>query len=240
MAQELLAGLRRRGVILEVNGEQLRYRPKDRVTVELRATIQEHKADLLALLQGPQEPPPVVVEPFQERIELLVASMTPCRHCGQIAWRRGGPGGWTCSVCHPGQWLYPCGRCGRLVPAVPDSIWPDHLRVDCPHGGYVLRDDVDLRQEGLGKLPVSPERWSALADSGVDPNAVSDHAQGLFLFALSLLHDPTRAREGCRTLPTMWAHYSPLLARADAPGGLRGVGGELPAAAGGRGWQSPS
>src|SRR5689334_5621051 len=49
-AHDLLGELERRGVELAVDGDRLRYRPKDAVTPELRAAIVQHKSELLALI----------------------------------------------------------------------------------------------------------------------------------------------------------------------------------------------
>lgn len=51
-AFDLLTELRQRGVELQTNGSQLRYRPKDALTPDQRAAIREHKAEILALLPG--------------------------------------------------------------------------------------------------------------------------------------------------------------------------------------------
>ena len=92
-ASELLAELKRRGVELAVAGAQLRYRPKDAVTPELRAAMVGCKADLLRLLADddhqvrwradamrPQVPPTGPI-PF-----LVVCSAPPaagsCLSCG--------------------------------------------------------------------------------------------------------------------------------------------------------------
>ena len=53
-AAQLLAGLRRRGAILQVVGECLRVdAPVGVVTAADRAALAEHKAELLAMLDGP-------------------------------------------------------------------------------------------------------------------------------------------------------------------------------------------
>lgn len=49
-ACELLAELRQRGLDLAVEGDRLRYRPREVVTPELRAAMVAHKAELLGLL----------------------------------------------------------------------------------------------------------------------------------------------------------------------------------------------
>jgi hypothetical protein len=51
----LLDALRERGVVVEVAGDRLRYRPRDAVPPELRAQLVAHKPGLLALLA--EEPP---------------------------------------------------------------------------------------------------------------------------------------------------------------------------------------
>jgi hypothetical protein len=49
-AVELLHRLRRAGFVLAVEGERLRVRPQTALTEALRATIREHKRELLAAL----------------------------------------------------------------------------------------------------------------------------------------------------------------------------------------------
>src|SRR6266536_2515893 len=49
---ELLAELSRRGVELAVEGERLRFRPQEAITLELRAALVEHKSVLLRLLEN--------------------------------------------------------------------------------------------------------------------------------------------------------------------------------------------
>jgi len=48
---DIVNELRARGVELRVEGEQLRFRPTDRVTPELLARLREHKPALLAFLK---------------------------------------------------------------------------------------------------------------------------------------------------------------------------------------------
>jgi hypothetical protein len=49
---ELLADLSRNGITLEPRGETLAYRPRNRVTRELKARLQAHKSAILELLTG--------------------------------------------------------------------------------------------------------------------------------------------------------------------------------------------
>lgn len=59
----------------------------------------------------------------------------------------------------------------------------------------------------LEEIP-APSRWSRLADSGLHHNDVEDHADVIFLFTCELILDPSKAREDCRSLPSLWAHYA--------------------------------
>lgn len=68
----------------------------------------------------------------------------------------------------------------------------------------LAREREAIRAEG----EAAPSRWARLADSGLRHNDVQDHAEVIFLFAMELIADPSRARENCQTLATMWAHYA--------------------------------
>lgn len=50
-AVELLAELAALGIQLEVDGERLRFRPRERVTAELAERMRAHKAELLVELE---------------------------------------------------------------------------------------------------------------------------------------------------------------------------------------------
>ena len=52
-AADLLADLQARGIILEVHGDRLRYRPADRVTEADLAALRHLKAGVIELLTGP-------------------------------------------------------------------------------------------------------------------------------------------------------------------------------------------
>jgi predicted RNA-binding Zn-ribbon protein involved in translation (DUF1610 family) len=65
-AKTLLDTLRRRGVVLAVVGDELRYRPRQAVDGTTLALLREHKAALVALLRGGQavdQPPPSPTPP---------------------------------------------------------------------------------------------------------------------------------------------------------------------------------
>jgi len=51
-AEELLSEFSARGVVLRVEGDRLRFRPVDRVPPELQDELRQHKAQLLAILNG--------------------------------------------------------------------------------------------------------------------------------------------------------------------------------------------
>jgi hypothetical protein len=51
-ATDVLTELERRGVELAVEGDRLRFRPRDAVPPELRAAMAAHKADLLRLVEA--------------------------------------------------------------------------------------------------------------------------------------------------------------------------------------------
>jgi len=61
-SSETLAELDRRGVVLEPNGDRLRYRaPQGALTPELREAITENKAEIISTLRrlGDGQPPPL-------------------------------------------------------------------------------------------------------------------------------------------------------------------------------------
>jgi hypothetical protein len=65
-AKTLLDTLRRRGVVLAVVGDELRYRPRQAVDGTTLALLRQHKAALLALLRSGQavdQPPPSPTPP---------------------------------------------------------------------------------------------------------------------------------------------------------------------------------
>jgi hypothetical protein len=113
-ATELLADLRRRGLVLVPDGDTLRYRPRNALTPELRAAVAAHKLELLALLADdeaevlwradamrPQVPrigpiPVLAARPeVSARPGACLSCGDPlppgnrhrCRHCVRAAWR---------------------------------------------------------------------------------------------------------------------------------------------------------
>jgi hypothetical protein len=51
---DLLAEMDALGIQLAADGQRLRFRPREKMTVDLAARLKAHKAGLLALLQGPK------------------------------------------------------------------------------------------------------------------------------------------------------------------------------------------
>ena len=69
-SSETLAELDRRGVVLEPNGDKLRYRaPQGALTPELREAITENKAEIISTLRrvGDGQPPPLDRPPQNEQ-----------------------------------------------------------------------------------------------------------------------------------------------------------------------------
>ena len=69
-SSETLAELDRRGVVLEPNGDKLRYRaPQGALTLELREAITENKAEILSTLRrvGDGQPAPLNRPPQNEQ-----------------------------------------------------------------------------------------------------------------------------------------------------------------------------
>ena len=69
-SSETLAELDRRGVVLEPNGDRLRYRaPQGALTPELREAITENKAEIISTLRrlGDGQPPPLDRPPKTEQ-----------------------------------------------------------------------------------------------------------------------------------------------------------------------------
>ena len=69
-SSEILAELDRRGVVLEPNGNKLRYRaPQGALTPELREAITENKAEIISTLRrlGDSQLPPVNRPPKTEQ-----------------------------------------------------------------------------------------------------------------------------------------------------------------------------
>ncbi len=98
---ELLADLRKRHVVLSLDGDQLRYRgPGDAVTPDVVAQLREHKAALVGLLT-------VTAAKDAERARFEAAMATfdleliRCRACGLER----NPELVVCPTCHPPDWL---------------------------------------------------------------------------------------------------------------------------------------
>ena len=69
-SSETLAELERLGVVLEPNGNKLRYRaPQGALTPELREAITENKAEIISTLRsvGDSQPPPLDRPPQNEQ-----------------------------------------------------------------------------------------------------------------------------------------------------------------------------
>ena len=94
-ALEILDELRQRGVVLEVNGEALRYRaPKGVLTAELRHAVTENKKELLDLLAAPH---PCTCDPLPS---LKLDGYLAHAGCGPTYSRCGSCGyTWRCKLC---------------------------------------------------------------------------------------------------------------------------------------------
>lgn len=85
-----------------------------------------------------------------------------------------------------------------------DALTPDQRAVIHEHKAELVA--LLSKREDLPE----PSRRSRLAASGLHHNDVQSHDEVLFLFATELIADPSRAREDCQTLPSLWAHYAPF------------------------------
>ena len=107
-ATEILSELARRGVDLEVHGDRLRFRPKEAVTPALLEVLREHKAALLARLDGEHS---VCAWPARR-----------CYRCNGFLFWRSVLGAVVCAQCHPpaakslvGEWWWlPEGQAGSI------------------------------------------------------------------------------------------------------------------------------
>jgi hypothetical protein len=123
---DLLSEAVRRGIRLEVHGEDVRYTaPKGALTPELRERLRAHKAALRQLLTPPAA-------------DLLTDK--PCPACGGTAWRETPDGG---------RWCEPCVIAGR-VPVTAVKIHSEIL--DAPL--WVVADDVPREQRPHDGTPV--------------------------------------------------------------------------------------
>jgi hypothetical protein len=143
-AKILLDTLRRRGVVLVVVGDELRYRPRQAVDGATLALLREHKAELVALLRGgqaagdqpppsPTPPEPVLPPPPPTPPPPPAGSAAPrCPHCGSAATRD--------VAIHAGRSVRrDCATCGRFVsfpvwygeaaPEPPLPGWPPGVAV---------------------------------------------------------------------------------------------------------------
>jgi predicted RNA-binding Zn-ribbon protein involved in translation (DUF1610 family) len=119
-AKILLDTLRRRGVVLAVVGDELRYRPRQAVDGTTLALLRQHKAALLVLLRGGQAadlPPPGPTPPDPVAPPPPPSPQPPphagpaaprCPHCGSAATRD--------VPIHGGRSVRrDCTTCGRFV-----------------------------------------------------------------------------------------------------------------------------
>jgi hypothetical protein len=96
-ARRLLEELRGHGVELKVDGDQLRYRPKEAVTPQLQDQIKRHKPKLVKLLEQERckldeaghYPPDL-----PEARKLKAAGWKPKERCGKVIWARTETGFW--------------------------------------------------------------------------------------------------------------------------------------------------
>jgi hypothetical protein len=87
---ELLEALQRRGVELRPEGQALHYRcPKGALTDGLRAQIQEHKTEIMAVLCGSPDQSTAHVGRHGE----------PCLQCGDTWQWPTTTGSWVCAWC---------------------------------------------------------------------------------------------------------------------------------------------
>ncbi len=100
-AAELLLDLGRVGILLEADGERLRYCPQSAMTPDLLGRLKTHKAELLALLR------PAAAVQAQPATTTKPSAKPVCR-CGSVAWRD--------VPIHNGRSVRrDCGQCGRFL-----------------------------------------------------------------------------------------------------------------------------
>ena len=99
---ELLAELDRRGVVVWVEGDRIRYLARrGALTPELRRAMVERKADLLWLI--PPEPPSLFNQArlLFGGVEVSTTAKGACHVCGGRQWWRSVHGALVCMRCHP-------------------------------------------------------------------------------------------------------------------------------------------
>ena len=102
---ELLTDLARQGIVLEADGDRLRYYPRSALTPGLLARLKAHQADLLARLRSAPEVAPA--PPVATRGAPAKPAKPVCR-CGGTTWRD--------VPIHGGRSVRrDCGRCGRFL-----------------------------------------------------------------------------------------------------------------------------
>ena len=104
MATELLNELTRRGVVLVVTGDRLRFYPRTAMTPELVGRLREHKAEVLEILSEPWP-------------EVDGDAPDPCPQCGSLELWETMSGRWRCMKCDPPE------RAIRLLEKVERIRW---------------------------------------------------------------------------------------------------------------------
>ena len=106
-AADLVHALRARGVVLEIQGGRLRFKPRRAITAQELEVLKEHKAEVLALLSGASEGNAVAPAPKSARHLPLSKRPGACT-CPRETWKqvRVDPSfgclcglGWICRVC---------------------------------------------------------------------------------------------------------------------------------------------
>jgi hypothetical protein len=76
---DLMAELDGLGIQLEIDGEHLRFRPRDKITMDLADRMKRHKVELLAMLAHSAK--------LDQRIVDQLARLVPCRMAnGRRGW----------------------------------------------------------------------------------------------------------------------------------------------------------
>jgi hypothetical protein len=102
-AARLVSELRRRGLALRRDGDNLVVRPKSSMTPDLRAQLLAHKAEVLALLGTSAEGgTPRSGAPSLGPVHLAALTTGGCYACGSVVfWKLREADELVCAVCHP-------------------------------------------------------------------------------------------------------------------------------------------
>ena len=105
---QLMTELRGLGVILQADGDRLRFHPRHKVTGNLLDRLREHKPELLGILARREAAPPTPQDAHGDAAPGPAPTQRPVCRCGSTTWRD--------VPIHNGQSTRrDCGRCGRFI-----------------------------------------------------------------------------------------------------------------------------